>query len=392
MTSIRPVAAAERLPLVDVLRGVAISGVLVAYTFWSLGAPPASTWRAGERILDTGMDLLVDAKFVTIFAFLFGLGTSQQWRRIAAHGRDVRGIHLRRMTFLLAAGLVHALLLRNGDILAPYAILGFVLLAARGRSNRQLAAAAVVLALLPYAIQVAMYAAHWQFGPRPDGGGDADWSAYWRDNLAWLRYWYVTNPLLAFPRILAVMLVGVLADRARLIARIAVERRLALRALVITLPLAIVFRGTFAMLPARWAPEHAPFVRGIVLNQIYYLAAWSLAASYVAAFALLCQRPAWPERLSWLRAVGRMAFTNYVLQAGLVVPACLAFGLFDHVRPFTALALALGVLAIEIPFSVWWLKANEYGPIEWLWRRFSYGAIAGARVGIGGIGAGRSPV
>jgi uncharacterized protein len=112
---------------------------------------------------------------------------------------------------------------------------------------------------------------------------------------------------------------------------------------------------------------------------MYYIAAWSLAAVYVALFALICQRPGWPERLRWLRAVGRMAFTNYLLQGLLVVAVCLVFGLFDAVSPTRGLQLAIGVMAIQIPFSVWWLDRFEYGPVEWLWRRVTYGSAFAKR-------------
>jgi len=99
--SIGPVAPADRLALVDVLRGVAILGVLVAYTMWNLGTPPADTWSSAERFVDTTLGILVDAKFVTMFAFLFGAGTAQQWRRIEARGENPIAIHVRRMLFLL---------------------------------------------------------------------------------------------------------------------------------------------------------------------------------------------------------------------------------------------------------------------------------------------------
>src|SRR5512133_751547 len=163
----RPLSPAERNPLVDVLRGIAILGVLVAYTFWNLGSPPRDTWTTAERVLDTTTDMLVDGKFVTIFAFLFGVGTAQQWRRIEASGQSAGVLHLRRMLFLLAAGLLHATLLRNGDILAPYAILGLMLFAARHWPIRRIVIAIVVLNFLPYVVQLAVHAAGWKFADRP---------------------------------------------------------------------------------------------------------------------------------------------------------------------------------------------------------------------------------
>jgi uncharacterized protein len=365
----------ERLPLVDVLRGVAILGVLVAYALWNLGSPPSETWSRADRIVDRAGDMLVDGKFITIFAFLFGAGTAQQWQRVESSGQSPVGIHLRRMLFLLTAGLLHAVLLRNGDILAPYAILGVALLAARRQSTRQLVVAAVVLALLSYAIKLGLDVAGWKLPHRPGAGGESvSRFRYWRENFDWLRYWYLTNPLFSWPRILAVMLAGVLAQRAGAIARVAADPRLGRRLFAIALPIAVAGRMALVLLPGRWDPQHWTLARGIVLNELYYAATWSLAAVYVAAFALLCQRPAWPARLYWLRAVGRMAFTNYLIQALIVVPICLLFGLFDAITPTRGLLFALGVAAIQIPFSVWWLTRFEYGPVEWLWRRATYGA------------------
>jgi uncharacterized protein len=376
---VRPLTAAERIALVDVLRGVAILGVLVAYTLWNLGSPPVNTWSRLDHVIDTVGEALVDTKFITIFAFLFGVGTAQQWRRTELDDKRRAAIHLRRMSFLFVAGLVHAVFLRNGDILAPYAVLGFVLFAARGRSSRTLIVAAVILALVPYATQVAAHAMGLAFPDRPTGSDTGKWSLYWKDNFAWVRYWYLTLPLLSWPRVLALMLAGVLADRARLMPRIASERRLALRVLIVAVPFAIVLKATSVLLPAHWPAAHASLTRDIVLNQIYFLAAWALAAAYIAAFALLCQRPQWPARLHWLRAVGRMAFTNYLLQALIVVPVCLAFDLFDAITPTRGLLLAIGVMAIEIPFSVWWLARFEYGPVEFLWRTATYGSSVALR-------------
>jgi uncharacterized protein len=80
--AVGPWAAAERLPLLDVLRGVAILGVLVAYTLWNLGTPPRDAWNRIDPALDLATEIVVDGKFLTLFAFLFGVGSAQQWRRV----------------------------------------------------------------------------------------------------------------------------------------------------------------------------------------------------------------------------------------------------------------------------------------------------------------------
>jgi uncharacterized protein len=362
-----PSAAAERAPLLDVLRGVAILGVLVAYTVWNLGTPPRHVWNHIDPALDLATEIVVDGKFLTLFAFLFGVGSAQQWRRVEMLGPPAGPTYARRMLFLLAAGLIHGTLLRNGDILAPYAMLGMLLLMTRHWSTRALLVTAVVLAILPYGIQALFHAAGWTAPGRP---GDS------ASNLDWFVYWYKINPLFGFPRILAIMVCGVLADRHGVVRRVATDRRFARRILLIALPVAVVSRAALFALPVVWSAASGGIVRGMVLNQLHHLEAWSLAPAYACGLALLLHNPVWVERLQWLRSTGRMAFTNYLVQALVIVPACLLFGLFDTVTPTRGWLLALAVMAVQIPFSVWWLRRFEYGPLEWVWRAFTYGRVS----------------
>ena len=76
-----PTLGTDRIAGLDITRGVAILGVLLAYTVWSLGGPPVETWTPFDRVLQVIMDVFVDGKFVTTFAFLFGVGVAQQRRR-----------------------------------------------------------------------------------------------------------------------------------------------------------------------------------------------------------------------------------------------------------------------------------------------------------------------
>jgi len=359
----RPLQPDERLPFLDALRGIAILGVLVSYTIWSLGSSPADRWSALDQAIATGADVLVDGKFLTIFAFLFGFGSAQQWRRIEFEGMDPFPAFARRMLFLLVAGLLHGALLRNGDILAPYALMGLVVAAGRNVRSSLLAIGAVGLALLPYVFQAAIAMAGWSSIARP--GPEAG-------NLDWLGYWYLTNPLFSWPRIAAVMLAGVIAERLRLLTRLAWDAAFARRVLGIAAAAAIASRAWLWLLLRIWTPGDSP-VWAAVIDQVHHLANWTLAATYVSGLALLWRRAALRDRLWWLQTFGRMALTNYLMQGLLVVPLSLAFGWFDRVTPTGGLALALGIAAVQVPLAVWWHQRVAYGPVEWLWRAVTYG-------------------
>src|SRR3954471_18426413 len=95
-----PVGSNERLLALDFLRGFALFGVLIAYTLWSLGSPPESTYSNIDLFLEKVMAALVDTKAYTLFAFLFGLGFSIQLTRAVARGFSIVPVYRRRLIAL----------------------------------------------------------------------------------------------------------------------------------------------------------------------------------------------------------------------------------------------------------------------------------------------------
>jgi uncharacterized protein len=373
--TLEPTGESERIHALDAMRGVAILGVLVAYTVWSLGTAPEETWTQADRVLRRLVDLFVDSKFFTMFACLFGAGIAQQWRRWEAAGQDPIPLHLRRMGFLLAIGLVHAALLRNGDILVPYALLGLVLPAFRRASSRAILVASVLLFLAPYAVDAAVMAFGWRWPPRPGPGS----GNYIVENLTWLRYWYTTLPLRSWPQTLDLILVGYLLGRSGTIERLATDRTLCRKVFIVSLALAIVSRALVELLIAART-------QGPALSIVFHVSSWCLATVYGTGLMLVMQRAAGGTPLWPLRAIGRMAFTNYLMQAVIVVPLCLAFGWFDKFTPTGSIALALAIGIVQAIFSTGWLARFRMGPLERVWRGVTYGpghvSLRGARAAI----------
>ena len=143
---------AERIELLDALRGFALFGILLAnilyWSGWGLMTeeqqiafaarrPPRGEYRFHH--------LLVDGKFYTIFSLLFGAGFALQIARLSARGLEGLRIYRRRVLVLLGIGLVHSWLVWDGDILTLYALLGLVLPFFHKWSERSLLIAAAVL-------------------------------------------------------------------------------------------------------------------------------------------------------------------------------------------------------------------------------------------------------
>lgn len=132
-----PVTEAQRIAMIDVLRGVAILGVLISNVrFFAFPWLEVSEWSwrdtsTADALARSAIQILADFNIATVFALLFGIGLALQSSRAQRSGRPFVGMYCRRLIFLLIIGLLHGVFLWFGDILALFAMVGFVVLALR---------------------------------------------------------------------------------------------------------------------------------------------------------------------------------------------------------------------------------------------------------------------
>jgi uncharacterized protein len=196
--------------------------------------------------------------------------------------------------------------------------------------------------------------------------------SYLAENVAWVRYWYTTS-ILFWPSAVPMFLAGLSLGRLRIVERAAERPALFRRAILVGLAVGVLAYACQAWMFARWSSPPRPFLFAQLTSLLWSIHGWGLAACYASILIVLAERPAWRRRLAPLAAVGRMALSNYLLQATIVVPVCLGLHLFGQVTPSRALVLALAVWAVQVPASVWWLERFRFGPAEWLWRTMTYG-------------------
>jgi len=149
-----PIREGERLITLDVLRGVAMLGILFvniqlfslpfAVGFGMVGMDDAPL---ADEMSWAFVKVFFEYKFISLFSLLFGAGMVVQMTRAEAKGRPFVGLYLRRLALLAAFGMAHALLLWYGDILFVYALIGVLLLLVRKVPGRTMiiVAAAFVL-------------------------------------------------------------------------------------------------------------------------------------------------------------------------------------------------------------------------------------------------------
>lgn len=101
-----------------------------------------------------------------------------------------------------------------------------------------------------------------------------------------------------------------------------------------------------------------------------------LALGYAAAIIGIANLASGKTMLGWAVPLGRMAFTNYLVQSLIFSSVFYGYGLglFGRLGAASTLAFGVAVYVAQVLFSKWWLGRYRYGPVEWLWRTLMYGA------------------
>ena len=100
----------------------------------------------------------------------------------------------------------------------------------------------------------------------------------------------------------------------------------------------------------------------------------ALGAGYLASLVLLCSSPTWSKRLGFFGHLGRTSLTNYVSQNLICVLLFRSYflNLYGQLTLTTLALVAIAIVATQIFISRWWLVHFRFGPLEWLWRSFTY--------------------
>ncbi len=383
-TSPHPLPPLQRIEALDVLRGIALFGVMAINVVYGFRISPFLA-SAPESVPDPGADsaldqalglvlgLLIAGKAVTIFSLLFGVGLAVQAERLRRTGRPVM-LLLRRLLILLVIGLAHLVLIWIGDILMLYALAGLVTLPFLFASRRVIASAALLFLAVNSAIALLQLQpvpdAEWLRSHLPDAervygsGGFLKVLAFRAGELMY----FIPMQLAGLPRTVALFLFGALIWRLGILQQPLNKRRAFVRAAWIGILAGIaltaaVVAGQLLQIPAS----------GLMLA--VDLSVLALALGYSAAIIVIAAGRCGRKMLAWAAPVGRMAFTNYLLQSVIFSFVFYGYGLglFNRMSIAGRWRWELRSMAVQAAVSALWLRRYRFGPVEWLWRTVTYG-------------------
>ena len=405
-----PVEARERVLLLDVLRGFALGGVFVSNAYMHLNgtvllpaaraeALKAAPWDAAVGWL---FDTLITGKAMALFSFLFGLGFALQLGRAEGRGASIVPLYARRLGVLFVIGLVHRLGLWYGDVLATYAVMGFVLLQFREVPPRRLLGWSLALCLLgPLAVTAVLKLVPVWASSRETvrafaqedlarvalikaetlrGFQSGDYLTTARANLTYytdlfFRPRQVTYLLDTLGR----FLLGLLAGRLLLFQDVARHRPLFRRLLGMGLVAAVVgeavSQGVPRLLKAGRLPESFNLPWQVLQPSLHEVGVLGMACVYAAGFALLFQHTRGQRALRWLAPAGQMALTNYLSQTLIsqFVFYGYGFNLIGRLPAARCIGLMTALFLVQVGLSHLWLARFRFGPAEWVWRSLTYG-------------------
>lgn len=380
----------QRIKLLDIVRGLAILGILLINMSFFTTSLQAIQFQLEQwpewwdRAVESFLDFFVAGKFIAIFAFLFGYGMILMKDGAVKRGGRFAPLYSRRLLALLVFGLLHGWFIWYGDILLHYALLGFILLLFHNRQAKTLLVWACLLLLLVPSLML-LSGTDGSYEPSPEWMEQihqwiaADEAIYssgsWTEIQALrMRDWNssLMNQIIFYPQILGLFLLGAYFAKKKWFQDLSQNRLILWRICLWTGGLGFLS----ALIPAllKLAGIENTGLIGPLEILRHLLGSPLIGIFYITLIALVIRQKTWEQWLSPLANVGRMAFTNYIMQSVVCTLIFYGYGLgwFGKVGPAAASLLAVAIFVLQILWSSLWFRYFPIGPLEWLWRRITY--------------------
>jgi len=394
---ISPTLLSERYYSLDLLRGIAVLGILImnVQSFAMIQAAYMNPTAYGDF---TGINrwiwilshIFADQKFMTIFSILFGAGIILLTQRAEAKGVSAAGLHYRRTFWLLLIGLAHAYMLWHGDILVPYALCALFVFLFRKLRAKTLFIIGIIFISIPSIIyllygwsmqywpaeQIQETLINWKPTPEIVAKELSDFRGGWLEQMnqrvpAALFLETVLFLIWSMWRAGGLMLIGMAFFKWGFLTA---ERKEEFykRGLTIGLVVGLVFIvfGLIRNFQEDFIMEYSFFIG----SQFNYWGSLFLSFAFICLVMLLSRRNIKNRLFNSLAGVGRTAFSNYLLQTVICTAIFYGhgLGLIGYVERGPQFLIVVALWVFQIFITNIWLRYFRFGPAEWLWRSLTY--------------------
>lgn len=425
LTHVAPTSQAERITILDSLRGIAILGILLMnIPSFSLpgvvGHDPSTLNEFGtiNYYLWYVVNWIFDGTQRGLFSILFGAGILLFVGRkeVNLPGLQPADYFFRRQLWLIAFSLFDVyVLLWNGDILFDYAVYGLLLFTFRNLPPRKLLLAAGICFLLIVVrenrdlyheksliskgeavaaidttttkltiLQKEAYEETMAFKERftqenklkrmkrslERGQGDYETvyelrTSMYRDNLIQYTYLECWDVLMFMLIGMAFFKLGILTGEASWKAYGWLT--------AIGLGLGLILTYIHVQTRVGFNFNAYEYIKEVPFQ--YYQLTRALRTIGIFGFVMLLYKSGICKWFfGMLRPVGQMAFTNYLMQSlicGLLFNG-FAFGLYGKLERYEVYLVVAAIWVFQLIYCQVWMRYFYYGPFEWAWRSLTY--------------------
>jgi uncharacterized protein len=397
MKNFTPIEPKQRIEILDILRGFALLGIifnnmqyLSGYAFTPFDTlKQIINFQLNENLYHL-LDIVITAKFYTLFSFLFATGFYIQLSKHTEDSTDFLKTYRRRLFILLVLGAIHGLVW-FGDILFSYAIIGFILILFRNVKPKNLLRWSICILLLPFLIDLALlpffqtsatissnsttpivHVSYPDMTPEVvintyQNGSVADIFLLNFHNLIWINLGHLPSGQIF--TLFGIFLLGYYLASTGFFTDISKPKSLLIISLIIGLLATLSARMLGGSL-YRWPPtlSNTLFKFLLLIGQIF------LCMFYITIIYKIVQTSIGKRILKYLIPMGRMALSNYLSQTLIMIVIYYNFGfnLFGRIGLIQTTGIAILILVLQIIISNIWLRHFRFGPIEWLWRSLTY--------------------
>ena len=384
----------QRIHSLDLIRGIALLGILIMniISFSNIGMGYVNpTLGAGidgyNGVLHGFSYLFAEMRFMSIFSMLFGAGLILFTDNLQQKELPIARVHYRRMVLLLCFGFLHAYLIWMGDILVMYSLCGMLVYWVRKWKIPSLLILSSLLFCVPLTFSTLTYQfvpmnelqeiySFWipgqneiqseihayrgsyleQMEPRIDGAIQAQTVLFLMEQM-----W----------RILSMMLLGMVLYKSGILSGYK-DRLFYLRYSIVYLVFGISF-SAFALYQSYQHSWNGIWVMNVG-HPMNYIASLFVALGYIHLIIFWSTTTCWAEVQHRLQAVGRMAFTNYILSSVICTFIFYGhgFGLFAHLDRLQNWGIIIVVWSLILIVSPIILRHYKQGPLEYIWRKGTY--------------------